>query len=324
MIFTFKRILKDTGFLLLLAGIVIISLLAFKAGESVKTPPYGYACEASGEDADRLCSEFDSAGFVRCSSPEELYEEIGAAHLDCGIIVGADFSERIKTGELEGALTLVTSPETLLPELCRIEAVSVITAIYAPYVTTEALEGAVDYRVVKETYDNMLSEGALFNFEIENASGTEIINDTRSRNLFKGALAIMVFIAAWIGCCRPAYRHACDMRSRMGMVRSCLRVSLPEVFVRLVMIAAAAVIACLLANQTGLIPVSLVYTLIVVGAGIPVVMILPDSWILIITVFVMILSLGLCPVFTDLAEVIPALGAIRKALLPYLMWEIVL
>ena len=110
----------------------------------------------------------------------------------------------------------------------------------------------------------------------------------------------------------------------MGMVRSCLRVSLPEVFVRLIMIAAAAVIACLLANQTGLIPVSLVYTLIVVGAGIPAVMILPDSWILIITVFVMILSLGLCPVFTDLAEVIPALGAIRKALLPYLMWEIVL
>ena len=110
----------------------------------------------------------------------------------------------------------------------------------------------------------------------------------------------------------------------MGMAKACLRVSLPEVLVRFVMIAAAAVTACLLANQVSLIPVSLVYTLIVVVTGIPVVMILPDSWILIITVFVMILSLGLCPVFTDLAELIPALGTIRKALLPYLMWEIVL
>lgn len=324
MIFTFKRVLKDTGFLLLLAGIIIISFLAFKAGESVKTPPYGYVCEASGEDADRLCAEFDSAGFIRCDSTDELYKEIGSAHLDCGIIVRPNFTDRVRTGELEGALTIVTSPETLLPELCRIEAVSVVTAIYAPYVTTEAFEGAVDYRTVKKTYDGMLSEGTLFSFEIENASGTKVINDTRSRNLFKGALAIMVFIAAWIGCCRPAYRHACDLKSRMGFPGSCVHIMLPEIIVRLIMIAAAAFLACLLAGQNSLIPVSLVYTLIVVIAGIPLIMILPDSWILIITVFVMILSLGLCPIFTDLAEIIPALGTIRKALLPYLMWEIVL
>ena len=46
MIFTFKRVLKDTGFLLLLAGIIIISILAFKAGESVLSSAERIYCMA--------------------------------------------------------------------------------------------------------------------------------------------------------------------------------------------------------------------------------------------------------------------------------------
>ena len=323
MMFTFKRILGDISFILLLAAIMIISLLAYKAGKSVKTPPYGYTCNAAGEDAERLCREFDSAGFIRCDSEEDLRREIGAAHLDCGIIVKKEFEENVKTGELEGILTLVTSPETLLPELCRIQAVSVVTAIYAPYVTYESLEGYADFGTVKETYDTMLSEDALFGFDIVSSSGSEIVHDARSRNLFIGGLAIMIFIAGWIGCCRPAYRHAVDMKKRLGFPGAVRRIMIPEVLMRMLMIAGVTVITCLIAGQTGLILTSLIYILIVTASGIAAVFILPDSWLLIITVFVMILSLGLCPVFTDLAEVIPVLGKVRKVLIPYLMWEIV-
>ncbi|MDO4939849.1 MAG: hypothetical protein Q4E54_07835 [Lachnospiraceae bacterium] len=324
MMFTLKRVLKDIQFIILLAAILIISILAYRAGESIKTPPYGYACEATGDDAERLCKEFDDAGFVRCESSEALRKEIGEAHLDCGIIVDENFEYRIADRDLAGAVTLVTSPETLLPELCRLQTVSVVTAIYAPYVTYDAMEGNAEYSTIKDTYDEMLADGALFRFEIADSEGIVVVDHTRSRNLFKGSLAILILIASWIGCCRPAYRHACDMKKRLTFGGAVKKVMFPEVIIRTVMIALAAVLTCLIAEQTQMIPVTLVYTLIVTAAGIPAVMILPDSWLLIITVFVMILSLGLCPIFTDLAELMPMLGNIRKALIPYLMWEIVL
>ncbi len=324
MSFAFKRILRDTPFIILLAAILVISVLAYKAGESIKTPPYGYTCEASGEDAERLCEEFDAAGFVRCESLEELRNEIGATHLDCGIIIDESFTERVKSGELEGALTLVTSPETLLPEMCRLQTVSVITAIYAPHVTYDSMNGHADYDTVRKTYDEMLSEGALFTFDLADSDGIMTVDHTRSINLFKGSLAILIFISAWIGCCRPAYIHACDMKKRLTFRGACVRVMLPEILIRVLMIMAIAALTCILAGQSVLIPVTLIYAIIAAVTGIIAVMILPDSWLIIVTVFVMILSLGLCPIFTDLAELIPVLGSIRKVLIPYLMWGIVL
>lgn len=324
MSFTFKRVLRDVPFIILLAAILIISVLAYKAGESIKTPPYGYTCGASGEDAERLCKEFDAAGFVRCESAEELKKEIGAAHLDCGIIIDGNFTDRVTGGNLEEALTLVTSPETLLPELCRLQAVSVVTAIYAPHVTYDSMNGNADYETVRKTYDDMLSNGALFTFDLSDSDGILTVDHTRSINLFKGSLAILIFISTWIGCCRPAYIHACDMKKRLTSKGAYMRVMLPEILIRVLMIMAVASVPCILAGQSALIPVTLIYSIIAVLTGIIAVMILPDSWLIIVTVFVMILSLGLCPVFTDLAELMPALGNIRKILIPYLMWEIVL
>lgn len=321
--FTIKRVFKDISFVALLIAIFIISFLAFKAGESIKTPPYGYYCESEGEDSDKLCKEFDAAGFVRCKSEKELKEEIAAAHLDCGIVIPEDFEERVKGGDLTEVLKLITSPETLLPELCRTQAVSVVTTIYAPYITYEGIidaGGEVDEEEVKDTYNEMLGEEALFEFEFASAEGTARIDDSRSRNLFKGSIAILVFIAAWIGCARPAYRHARDMEKRFTFWGAVKRVMLPEILIRALAIAIVAVLTCLATGMTVLCLTTLLYTLIVVVSGIIAVMILPDSWLLIITVFVMILSLGLCPIFTDLAEVVPTLGTIRKGLLPYLMW----
>ncbi|GEM_PF-5082619 len=327
--FTIKRVFKDASFIAMLAAIIVISFLAYKAGENIKTPPYGFTCLASGPDAQRICDEFEAAGFVSCESEDKLKEEIAAAHLDCGIIVNekidrlmdvAHSEENIDDIDMEGSLTIVTSPETLLPELCRVQAVSVLTAVYAPYVTYDALRDVVDYDTVKSAYDGMLDEGALFGFRIESAAGTFVINEARSRNLFKGALAILVFIAAWLGCCRPAYRHARDIEKRMSFGRAVPRVMLPEILVRGVMILAATVLTCIAAGQSDLITVSMAYTGITVASGILAVIVLPDAWLLVVTVFVMILSLGLCPMFTDLADLIPALATIRRFLIPYLMW----
>jgi len=327
--FTIKRVSKDMSFIAMLAAILIISFLAFRAGENITTPPYGYVCNSEGEDADYLRDQFDEAGFIRCESEDELKAEMGAAHLDCGVLVNEDFNSRLTTGAMEGVLTIVTGPETLLPELCRVQAVSVVTAIYAPYVTYDALKDHVDMKTVSDTYYEMLGEDRLFGFEIQTAKGKAVIDDSRSINLFKGSLAILIFIACFLGCCRPAYRHALDIQKRLNFGGACGRVMIPEIIVRTVGIMIVSLVATLAVGKfmepTGgyagaMWAAVLLYTLIATLVGTVAVLILADSWILVITVFVTILSLGLCPMFTDLATYIPVLGMIRKGLIPYLMW----
>jgi len=327
--FTIRRVGRDMSFIAMLAAILVISFLAFKAGENIKTPPYGYVCNSESEDGEYLRAQFDDAGFIRCDSEAELKAEMGAAHLDCGVLVNDNFDARLTAGDMEGVLTIVTGPETLLPELCRVQAVSVVTAIYAPYVTYDALKEHVDMKTVKDTYYEMLGEDRLFGFDIESAKGMAVIDDSRSINLFKGSLAILVFIACFLGCCRPAYRHAIDIQKRLSFGGACGRVMIPEIIVRTLWIILVSLIAALAVGKfmepTGghigtMWSAIIVYTLAATFVGTIAVLVLADSWLLVITVFVTILSLGLCPMVTDLAAYIPELGVIRQGLIPYLMW----
>lgn len=317
MIFNFKRIIKDIPYLILLAFVLIAPMLAFKAGESIKTPPFGYVMD---QNADRLADELDSAGFIRCESEEALREEIMAHHLDCGIIFADDIASRIETGSLAGSVKLITSPETLMSELCRISAVSCISMVYSPYVTHNALNGEADLNAVKDVYYTMVDSGKLFSFDIESASGSQSINDARSRNLFKGTLAIVIFIAGFIAVARPVWRHYNDMLERLGKSRAICNVLIPEFVIRVLMLIMMAVITCLIMKQFDVIIPSVLYSLICAGAGLLAIIILPEAAVIVITVFVTILSLGLTPIFTDLSEILPIVGILRCMLLPYLIW----
>ena len=317
MIFSFKRVVKDFAYLILLAFTIFAPILAFKAGESIKVPPFGYVMN---DNATRLSSELDDAGWVRCETEDELKEEIMDHHLDCGIVFADDISSRIETGELDESVKLITSPETLMSELCRISAVSCVSMVYSPYVTYNSLRGEVDLETVKDTYYSMVDSGKLFGFDIESASGSQRINDARSRNLFKGTLAIFIFIACFIAIARPVWRHYNDMLERLGKLRAITRVLIPEYVVRFIMLIAASTITCLIMGQFDVIIPAILLTLICGAAGLAAIIILPESAVIVITVFVTILSLGLTPIFTDLSEVLPVARILRLILLPYLIW----
>lgn len=320
MIFTIKRILKDIPFLVLLACVIIVPIIAFKTGENIKTPPFGYVCDDSSDDAARLCKELDNAGFVRCSDADELEAEISAAHLDCGVIFNGDISKRMESGDFNESVLLITSAETVMPELCRISTVSALSMVYSPYVTYEALQKAVSIDRTKQVYYDMVDSGQLFTFEIKSASGLARLDNARSRNLFKGALSILIFITLMIGICRPSWRHKKDMQTRFGHTKAFFRVCIPEFLIRTALLIIISVITCLIMGQTDLIRAAAIYTISAGVAGLILTVLLSDAAILVLTVFITILSLGLCPMFTDLAELIPAVTIIRKFLIPYMLW----
>ena len=320
MMFTIKRILKDIPFLALLACVIIVPIIAYKTGENIKTPPFGYVCEDSSEDAVRLCKELDSAGFVRCRDAEELESEISSAHLDCGVIFDGNISDRMMSGDFNESVLLVTSAETVMPELCRISTVSALSMVYSPYVTYESLRNSVGIDRTKQVYYDMVDSGQLFSFELKSADGLSRLDNARSKNLFRGALSILIFITVMIGICRPSWRHKKDMQTRFGHMTAFFRVCVPEFLLRTAFLIIIAVITCLVMGQAGMIKAVAIYSAASGIIGLILTVLLSDAAILVLTVFITILSLGLCPMFTDLAELIPAVTIIRKFLIPYMMW----
>ena len=322
MIIGIKRTMRDLPFIILLCAMILIPLLGYTAGENIQTPPFGFVCEDESFDGVRLCSELANAGFIRCEDETELVKEIMAGHLDCGISVADDVADRLAANDTDGLIKLITSPETLMPELCRVEAVSALSIVYSPYITFESLDGTVDINIVKSTYYTMVDNGALFRFDIETAEGIAPEENTRSKNLFKGCLAIIIFITSFIAVARPVKKSYDGMKKRLGKTSAFFRVLFPEFFMRTGFMLIAIMLCCIIVKggPAEYLASAVIYTLLVNAAGLLITMILPETYVIIITVFVSILSLGLCPVFTDLSQLLPIIGKVRYVLLPYYMW----
>ena len=315
-----KRIFRDLPFMLLLGFIIIIPFLGYKAGENIHTPPFGFVCESDTDDGVRLVNEFESAGFIRCADEAELKNEIGEAHLDCGVIVDKKLSDKLHSGQTDGTVKLITSPETLMAELCRAEAVSALSIVYSPYVTADSLEGTADLKDVKDIYYSMIDKGKLFAFSIENVDGKKFTDISRSVGLFTGCLSILMFITAFIAVCRPVLKHWRSMSKRLGKPSSFGLVLIPEFILRMLLMTIAGILAVVIAGQTNMLLPVVYYSLLVNISGLLLSILLPESYIIVITVFVSILSLGICPVFTDLTSLIPFTKGLRYILLPYYLW----
>lgn len=320
MIIALKRILHDAAFLVLLGCIILVPFLGFAAGKNIHTPPYGFVCESESDDGARLCAELTNAGFIRCADEAELKDEIREAHLDCGVLIADDISNRLAENRTDESMVLVTSPETLMAELCRIEAVSALSVVYSPHVTYESLGGSIGLERVKQVYYEMIGKGSLFAFDIETVDGEEFADLTRSINLFTGCLSILLMITVFIAVCRPVKRHYEEMRARLGKLPSFGAVLLPEFLLRTAFLMAAALLAAVVTGQTAMFSSIAIYTGIVSVIGLLLTMLLPETYIIIITVFASLLSLGLCPIFTDLSLVLPVVSTARYLLLPYYLW----
>lgn len=330
MTFHVKRVLRDGSFLLILLLLLLIPFFAEKAGHDVKTPPYGFFCGFEGEDASLLEQELIRSGFTAYSSEAELRAAVRDRTADCGIVFPDNFDILLRTGRTDGAVSLILSPESLFPELARIQTVSVITYLYAPYVSAEEIRSAAgeicpsaavpEPESIRNAYYEMTGAGSVFRLEILSADGFYQAEQIRSHNLFKGTAGILILLSLWIGCCRPCAFHARLMAGRLGRKKAFLHILLPETAVRFLMILMTAAACCMVSEETSMILPVILYSLITVMSGTVLAAFLPDAVLLVLTVFLMILTLGICPVFADLAPSIPAISTLRYGLLPYLLW----
>ncbi len=318
--FALKRAVSPV-FLCLLLLTALLPPLAGAAGTTVRIPPAGCCFEDPADpDAQRLSAYLEKEGFIVCSDEAELRNAVDYGLLDAGVIIPAGLSEKLASFPENELLTFISSPSSLLPALWQGHAAAALFAVYAPYLTEDALSGSgLSREEIFRAYHDRLDRG-LFTFRLESTEGSLIPADDRGTRFFTGALSLMLFITAVCGIFLPVTAGTKQLAARITGRAAFRSYYLPAVLVRLLLLLTAGITALLLGGQPRLLPALLLFLPLLALAAALTAHIPGDNTALIITAFLVILSLALCPIFTDLSLFLPVLGKLRLLLPPYWLW----
>jgi hypothetical protein len=323
--FTLKKTLRSVltwVFCLLLAALLPA---AFAVGREASRLPAG--CTVTGEadeEAAMMRALLEEDGFLPFGSEEELRSALAAGVIEAGAVIPGDLGKRLKTGEREEAVTFIEAGGSLFGMLWRSHAAAALMEEAAPYIALEALDGSgVTQEELKTAYRAMLAEGSRFRFLTETAEGKPIPEDTgRSRRYMLAAASLFLFAGLFFGAVRPLGEETARMKSRIGVRKAFLAVFVPGVWLRAMLLWLAAASGFLLAGQGMKLPLLTgVYLLMILPVQFLIVRILPGRNASSTAVTLILLaSLALCPVFADLAGLVPLISRIRLFCPPYWLY----
>ena len=322
--FTLKRAFTSPLFLCLLLASALLPVLFSRVSEQIEPLPAAYVCEGTPDaDAARLCAYLKDSGFVQLESEDALYAAVERGACDAGIAIPAGLSEKLSAGEYQGVLRFIKSPTTLLGDLWQEHAASALFAVYAPYITEASFpEGTFTREEVFEEYYRMMDEGVLFHFELSTEEGALIPETDRKERFFTGALAILLYIAAFFGSAMPLMKTCRQMQPRLGWRRCLLTLLLPGLLLRMILLYLAAAAACLAAEMPALLAPSALYLLLITLLHTAALFLPGRHWQPVAVMLLAAAAVALCPIYTDLSLLLPPLGVIRLFCPPYWLWRL--
>lgn len=320
--FALRRLLRTPAFLILLVLSFALPLLAFRAGTEVAAPPAGYHVpEPADEDSVRLAALLQEAGFERFDSEEALSLAVSEGLADAGVSVPGDLSRKLSAGETEEILLFYKAPTSLQPDLWQEHAAAALFTVYAPYISAACLkDSGLTQEAVRNAYYEMQAEGSLFRFALETVEGRLNVNTERSRRFFKGALSLLLFTAVFFGVYEPLMKDVRLQAPRIGYAAAYRQLLLPGAALRLLLLFAAAT-AALLACDSGLSPLTVLFHLLFLAGLSLILVLLPGRlWQSILAALLTVLSLAGCPVYADLSASFPVVEKLRLFLPAYFLW----
>ncbi|MGN1002309.1 MAG: hypothetical protein ACI4PC_06015 [Oscillospiraceae bacterium] len=329
--FAFRRTFKKPAFSALLLLCALAVFLASLSGAAGEQPPAG-VCDLDGSpESQRMVDWLLENGYQLYDDPAEMRALVETGELDGALVLPEGLSRRIRAGELEGALPFLVSPASYAPELYRSHAAAALFREAAPYVTAAAFAGtSVTEEEVLDEYFALFESGYAFAFQVTAENGTAIPDSARSRALVMGAAAVLLCALLLTA---PAEELSGDfpgLLCRLGAKTALTKVLLPSLAVRALCAFAAAALGLLAGYLAGgggyclalLFPVFL-YTGLLGAAGVLLAAALPGKGAgRLLLPLVLMASLALCPIFTDVTLLIPALGPVRWLLPCYWLWLI--
>ncbi len=322
LLFSMKRVLKTPAFcVFLLLAAVLPSLAAEAARGTSILPGAVFAEDPADEDAAFALQLFLQSGFLMASGEEDAVRGVAEGIYNEAVILPAGFGERLAAGEVDGIVRRYSTDSTTFPEMFQTQESAVVAGSWAPYVGWALFRdtGVGLDEILREFRNSKGGEG-LVRITMQTMAGeTPGTLDEVPRGFFLGALSLLVFLAAWYGIALPLTRETRGLQGSMPLNEAVRIYALPGLCVRMVLLVLAAASACLLAGRPESAAAAMLYAL---AAG--TVSMIPwcfpgRTWQSILGVFIVVLSLALCPIFLDFGILAP-LRVARIFLPPYWLW----
>lgn len=320
--FAAKRLFVTPWFTLFWILILLVPAMAQRAAADVAVPAPGYAMEGKAdEDAARMAAYLEEAGFLRFASREALRDAVGEGKADAGVVIPGNISSKLRESGIKASLVFIKSPNSFLPDLWQEHASAALFGVYAPYIMADALDGAeLSEEEIFAAYYDRFDAGKLFSFDIESAKGHVEPLTERQDRFFLGALSLLLFAAAFYAAAEPLADESRALSARSGRKAALTHFFLPGAAVRYVLLWLAGAGAALLCGRSSLLPALALYVLLLAAFGLVLKAIPGSSWQGMLCLFLLLISLALCPVYADLSLALPAVSVIRCFLPPYWLW----
>ena len=322
-LFALKHLLRNAVFPVFLALTVALPALAgFAASRALLPPAAVFAENPEDPDTVRLVKCLSEAGFRVTQNREDLEYGVSMEHYDAGIVVPADFSERLKANDVDGIFTMVTSQSTSLEPLWREHAGAALFSVYAAYLTADILDELELSRDAFFTeYHELMDGDPLFVFELETLDGrAPQTGSIRAKNFFLGLLAVLLFLSAFFGIAMPVLKESRRLSGRLPLKSVIRSFTVPGLVVRVLFLMLTALLSCLVSGHPESILPAVLASLAMALASILPWVFKSDSWQIILGAFIVLFSLALCPVFIDLSLFFKPISVIRLFLPPYWLW----
>ncbi|MBR3703928.1 MAG: hypothetical protein IKM11_00350 [Oscillospiraceae bacterium] len=317
LLFALKRALRKISYpilLVLCAGAIFLVSLDAAAPSY---PPAGVCGGDGSSAAQRIMSCLTDNGFLLFDDENEMVHQVESGALDCGVTLPDDLLLRLESGEMDGCVRFVTSPLSLIPDRYRSHASAAVFREYAPYIAAAVLEkGGVMREEVLAEYEAMFAKGYAFSFEITTAD-EESAPPVGSDALVIGTAALLMF-AVFLGAPTDDVRG--NLPRRIGAKKMLLMVVLPRELVIAMLAVVAGGLGLVLAGAAQWVAPFAVYVLLLGALRIVLMAVVGERERYILLSVILLASLALCPIFTDLTLVMPPLRVVRCILPPYWLW----
>ena len=317
-IFCKRAIRRLLIFILLLAAPV----LAAQLSKSETPPPCGFYFAETTPVTQRIEGHLLKNGFIACSDPEIMAQQVRWGELDCGIVFPRDFSQKVAQGQLKESITVYVSPVSYTPMLYKSHVAAAVFREYVPYICASAFEGTpVTREAVLAEYEAMFAQGYAFSFDVLPLSGKTAAQADKSRSLSLGAASITLLAFLLALAAETAQQAMTQLLPRLGLRRTITAVLLPETGITLLLAAIFGGSGLALAGFPELMLPTAVYCAAVWGLGLIAYGILWSAKkVYVLLPVLVIAAAALCPIYTDLTLVLPWLERVRAVIPAYWLW----
>ena len=234
LLFSLKKTLRTPIYWIFLLGLLLLPPLFYQVGRQTAPPPAAYfLADAADPDGVLLAGHLADAGFLSYPSEESLRRDISLGRLEGGVVIPADLTARLSRGEYKESLCFITSSTALLPDLWQNHTAAALLAVYSPYISADILKEAdISEAEMKAAYQEMMTTGQLFHFEISTRDGILVPDVMRSRRFFLGAIGLLLFLASYFCIAAPLGESVEEMALRLGKGRAYRSLYVPGMLLR--------------------------------------------------------------------------------------------